>query len=92
MKTLGTEWLEAANAAACEWPERTLEAVAAHFPYPPERGVRAVDWVELVAHVSQANGEDPIQTAERLALYVQAYREAHQVSLTPTTLMKGMTP
>lgn len=76
-------WIEDAFQHAEEWTERTLEAVMAAFPYPPERSVRPMDWVALVSHVSLRRGEEPTETAERLALYVAAYRERYQKELSP---------
>ena len=79
------DWLdEAREHAASGWDDRVLAAVLDHWPYDPNpTGVRRADWVELVAHVSLRRDEDPIQTAERLALYVSTYRERYQKTLTP---------
>lgn len=84
-------FLDAAHHVAEEWPDPTLQAVDAHFPYPPERGVRMSDWIELVAHVSTHKEEDPIQCAERLALYCQTYAERYRKQPLPATVMRSQT-
>lgn len=76
-------WIQDALDSADAWTEHTLEAVMARFPYPPERNVRPMDWVALVAHVSLRRGETPTDAAERLALYVKAYRERYQTTISP---------
>ena len=73
----GTEWINQAEAVAASWPDRTLQAVMARFPYPPERNVRQADWAILVAHVSTRRDEDPILCAERLASYCHAWAERY---------------
>lgn len=85
------DFAERAEEYAETWPDATLLAVVAVFPYPPERGVRHQDWVELVAHVALRKGDDPTSTAERLALYVTAYQETHQKLLSINTVKESQT-
>lgn len=89
LHTLGTRWLDQAADRAALWSDYTLHAVIQTFPYAPERGIRTTDWVELVSHISAAKEEDPIQTAERLAMYVKTYRERFQKELSPVQVKEN---
>lgn len=84
-------WLASAQAQAAAWTDRTLHAVQAAWPYPPDSGVRMRDWVTLVAHVSHTRAEDHTQTADRLATYVHTYQERYQRTLTPAKLKESQT-
>jgi hypothetical protein len=79
-------FLDEARDRATTWSDTQLLGVISRSPYPEGSGVRATDWVELVAHVSAGHGEPPETCAERLALYVTSYREAHAVTLKPDTV------
>lgn len=85
---------EDAQALAACWHTQELAAVLASNPYLAENptGVRPEDWVILVAHVSGVREEDPLVCAERLALYVTTYREAHRKTLTPESVRKTQEP
>jgi len=76
------DWLDRARIRVeTEWSDLELEAVVSRFPYPPERGVRLMDWVLLVAHVHQNTGETSETCAERLALYCRTYAERYNTKL-----------
>lgn len=79
------DFLADTEAQVASWSDATLMTVAAASPYLAENptGVRPTDWVALVAFVSSRRGEEPTTCAERLALYVTAYREVHRKTLTP---------
>lgn len=85
----GTAWLDTAELQAMGWPTSRLEAVLALMPYPPERNVREMDWVLLVAHVSTTRGEPVLECAQRLALYVKAYAEQHHHQLSPAAIQRS---
>lgn len=76
-------FLDATQAQVAAWSDATLGRVIRSSPYVVENptGVRPADWVELVAHVAAKKGQDPVDTAERLALYVTTYREVHRKTL-----------
>ncbi len=86
------DWIDHAKMYADTWHRQELEAVKASFPYAlhPNR-VRMEDWVALVAHVSLTRREDPLQAAERLAMYVSTYRERYGRHLSPDTVRKNQT-
>lgn len=81
----GLNWIREAEDRAASWPDRTFQAVRAASPYDAENptGVRASDWMALVAHVSHRREEEPTETAHRLRSYVLAYRERYQKTLNP---------
>lgn len=69
-------WLDQARDAADAWDDLTLAQVAGLFPYSKDRGVRLMDWIELVAHIAGAQESDPVETAQRLADFAQTV-QAH---------------
>lgn len=80
------DWLATARQSTGEWPESTVARVEALFPYPPHRHVRMEDWLLLVARVAATRSDEPVATAERLALYVAAYAERYRDAPDPETL------
>ena len=83
------DFLDRAAGQAQGWTDATLLAVLRQFPYPPDRGVRDRDWVELVAHVSLTRQEDPVACAQRLALYCHAYAERYSQPPLPETVRRS---
>jgi hypothetical protein len=81
------DWLDRARVLAeTSWTDADLEAVVAAFPYPPSRGVRKMDWVELIAATCLNSGEDPATCAERLALYATTYAERYSKEPHPAVI------
>lgn len=82
------DFLDATASQVARWTDAELGRVIRSSPYLTDNptGVRPTDWVELVAHVSTKKGTDPVDTAERLALYVTTYREVHQKTLAPSVV------
>lgn len=82
------DFLDATQLQVALWSDATLGRVMRTSPYLDDNpsGVRPQDWVELVAHVCTKRGTEPEATAERLALYVETYREVHRKTLTPAAV------
>ncbi len=87
------DWVERAKAVADAWTDAELAAVLETWPYHHTTGARhrAEDWALLVAHVSSTRQEDVVGCAERLALYVSVYAEAHQTELSPEAVRASQT-
>jgi hypothetical protein len=65
--------IEQAEALAALWPDDVITGVLRH--QPRAWGHVSDRWYLVTVALAEREDETPIQTAERLAVYVQAYAE-----------------